>query len=129
MDSQHDDCVKALNDLMHRLSVQALRIARDELAKHFDDEERLLKKSGFAQRGVDTCGDGANDFSALGTHIADHQRIVKIANDALVSLEAACEASEGAVPKKVAVGLCKAFVEHASMYDALYVGKLDPQFA
>lgn len=125
MDSQHESCIDALKSLMHTLSVQALRQARDELKHHFQEEEELLRQSGF---GTEACGncrvENKSDFSALGSHIADHSRIIALADDALVSLQNACDASEGAVPRGIAAKICKSFAEHATLYDALYVGKL-----
>lgn len=131
MDAQHDACVDALNELSQRLSVKALLRTRQELARHFEDEERLLKESGFGVAAIgDRCEGGSNDFSALGSHVSDHRRIVALADDALSMLQGVCDASDsmgGTVPKKVAADLREAFVQHATMYDALYEGKLAAQ--
>lgn len=135
MDEQHDTCIAALKELWQDLSVKKLQYAREELRKHFEEEEMLMQKSGFGQdqsgagEGADAgycCGTG-NDFSALGSHIKDHKRIVSIADEALARLTNVCDASDahgGTVPKQVAIGLCKAFGEHATLYDALYEGKI-----
>lgn len=129
MDSQHASCVDALNALSQRLTVPALQHVRDDLAAHFEEEEALLRSSGF---GSGPCAGSCNkeescqaaDFSAFGSHVADHKRIIDIADTALAALQNACTSSEGAVPNEVAVQLRRAFVEHASMYDALYMGKV-----
>lgn len=122
MDAQHDLCLKAVNELVQKLSVQSLRHARKEVASHFEDEEKLLQDSELGKSG---CGaDGGNDFSALASHIADHKRIIDIFDDALLPLEGTCESSEGAVPKKIAADISKALVTHTTLYDSLYEGKI-----
>lgn len=117
MDAQHEACSQALGELVRSLTVPALRSAREELAAHFAEEEALLMNSGFGH------SEGTM-ASAMQNHVTDHQRIVGLADDTLASLRSACEASEGAVPKAAAAELCKAFEEHARLYDALYEGKL-----
>eukprot|EP00931_Biecheleriopsis_adriatica_P044341 TRINITY_DN25363_c0_g1_i2.p1 TRINITY_DN25363_c0_g1~~TRINITY_DN25363_c0_g1_i2.p1 ORF type:complete len:360 (+),score=82.38 TRINITY_DN25363_c0_g1_i2:164-1243(+) len=109
MDAQHQECIGALKGLSSSLTVQSLQEATQLLKEHFDEEERLLKESGF--------GGGGGPFSALKSHSMDHDRIIRIADDALASCD-------GTVPKALAAKLCKAFVEHATMYDSLYEGKL-----
>ncbi|CAE8585000.1 unnamed protein product [Polarella glacialis] len=130
MDAQHDACEDALEDLYQKLSVESLLRTRQEFAEHFADEEKLLQESGFGGAADCTsCAEsGSNDFSALGSHTADHKRILALADDALSRLKGVCEKSDalgGTVPKEVAVALRKAFVEHATMYDSLYEGKLE----
>eukprot|EP00927_Polykrikos_kofoidii_P070027 TRINITY_DN6585_c0_g1_i2.p1 TRINITY_DN6585_c0_g1~~TRINITY_DN6585_c0_g1_i2.p1 ORF type:complete len:385 (-),score=93.76 TRINITY_DN6585_c0_g1_i2:435-1589(-) len=123
MDEQHGGCIDALRSLVSQLSVKALRAAREEIAKHFEEEESLLRNAGFDAA---ASGDGepqTADFSAFGNHVKDHKRIVAIADEALSSLAKACDI-EGAVPKRVAAKFSRAFLEHAETYDALYVGKL-----
>mmetsp|Transcript_86021 Transcript_86021/g.244013 ORF Transcript_86021/g.244013 Transcript_86021/m.244013 type:complete len:381 (+) Transcript_86021:259-1401(+) len=129
MDGQHASCVDALNALSQRLSVPALQHVRDDLAAHFQEEEALLRESGFGSspcagscKKEESCQ--AAEFSALGSHVADHKRIIDIADAALAALQNACASSEGAVPRDVAAQLRRAFVEHASLYDALYTGKV-----
>lgn len=130
MDAQHDTCMQALKDLWQDLSVSKLRHAREQLHAHFDEEEHLLTEAGFGQP-IDCCNtsQGGGDFSAFGSHAKDHKRIVALADEALSSLKNVCEASDahgGTVPKGVAIALCKAFAEHADMYDSLYEGKIAP---
>eukprot|EP00440_Ansanella_granifera_P002005 gb/GFBE01002170.1/.p1 GENE.gb/GFBE01002170.1/~~gb/GFBE01002170.1/.p1 ORF type:complete len:378 (+),score=83.18 gb/GFBE01002170.1/:1-1134(+) len=127
MDQQHDSCVSTLRTLLSKLSVQSLRRVRDELVHHFAEEETLLRGSGFGSDTCDSCAEQASatsGFSALGSHIKDHHRIIAMAEDALTSLKDACESAEGSVPKAVALDMCKAFAEHATLYDALYEGKV-----
>lgn len=117
MDAQHEACSQALTELGRSLTVPSLRKAREELASHFAEEEALLRQSDFGKA-------ADSEFSALGSHTKDHQRIIAMADDALEALRNTCESSVGAVPKAVAAQLCKAFTEHATMYDSLYEGKL-----
>lgn len=123
MDKDHELCADALRALLQSLSVPSLRRARDELAGHFEREEVLLREEGF---GASAAPDSAlgGTFSALDGHVADHQRIVAIADDALGKLEGACDSIEGSVPKAVATDLARAFREHATLYDSLYADKL-----
>lgn len=125
MDSQHDSCIEALKEFAQDLSVKKLKVARQEIEAHFADEEALLEASGFGQ--APTTGDTGNDFSAYGSHIKDHRRIVEIVDTALSALTNVCEKSDshgGTVPKQVAIDLCKAFADHAKLYDSLYEGKI-----
>jgi hemerythrin len=129
MDEQHDSCINALTELVEKLSVKVLQRVRHELVLHFEDEEKLLRVAGFggAKGGYSTSEDD-NDFSAFGSHVKDHKRIIALADEALSMLHNVCDASDahgGTVPKKVATDLCKAFAEHAKMYDSLYEGKLE----
>lgn len=128
MDAQHDTCKDALTELYENLSVKALKRTRDELKLHFDDEERLLAESGFGGgAGNDCCKETSNDFGAMKGHVYDHQRIIALVDDAIAKLSNVCDTSDsygGTVPKSVAATVCKAFVEHAKLYDALYEGKL-----
>jgi len=123
MDKDHEACAEALRDLLRILSVPSLRKARDELAEHFEREETLLRESGFgaAMSPDDAMG---SKFSAMEGHVGDHQRIIAIADEALGKLDGACDSIEGAVPKVVATDLCRAFREHANLYDSLYAEKL-----
>jgi len=118
MDSEHERCAVALRSLQDKLSVQTLRAARAELLEHFQHEETMLRVIGFGASG------DKSSLSAFDGHIKDHNRIVGIADAALSKLDSACDTSEGAVPKHVSIALAKAFVEHATLYDALYVGKI-----
>jgi len=120
MDDQHDLCITALNELSQKLSKPALRRVRDELASHFADEEALLQNSRF---GTAACCEGNSEFSALGSHVKDHKRIITMAEDALETLQNACD-GEGTVPVKIVADLCTAFVDHAELYDSLYADKL-----
>jgi len=131
MDDQHESCIEALRLLVRTLSVQSLKSVRDELRHHFEEEEVLLRQSGFggaAAPGACGCsgdnGGDAQDFSAMGSHVKDHKRIIALAEDALASLSNACESGEGSVPKAVATSICRAFADHATGYDALYAGKV-----
>eukprot|EP00747_Dinoflagellata_sp_TGD_P091117 gnl/TRDRNA2_/TRDRNA2_164947_c0_seq2.p1 gnl/TRDRNA2_/TRDRNA2_164947_c0~~gnl/TRDRNA2_/TRDRNA2_164947_c0_seq2.p1 ORF type:complete len:273 (-),score=50.22 gnl/TRDRNA2_/TRDRNA2_164947_c0_seq2:141-959(-) len=118
MDSQHESCAEALRTLTMQRSVVSLRRVRDELAEHFKEEEALLQDSGFGQKV------NGNDFSAFDSHAKDHQRIVALADAALLALANVCEASQGSVSEQVVVNLRRAFAEHAQLYDTLYADKL-----
>mmetsp|Transcript_36891 Transcript_36891/g.103617 ORF Transcript_36891/g.103617 Transcript_36891/m.103617 type:complete len:454 (-) Transcript_36891:103-1464(-) len=120
MDSQHQDCIGALKELSSTLKVSSLQRVRQLLKEHFDEEETLMSDSGF--------GGGGGEFSALRSHAKDHARIILIADNALSTLVNVCSTSDsygGTVPKMVAEELCKAFVDHATMYDSLYEGKVN----
>lgn len=128
MDAQHKDSMSVLAMLYQQLSVQTLRQAQQDLAAHFAEEEALLREAGFggAEGGGAQCNCN-NDFSALGSHIADHKRMIALANDTLSEIGDVCNSSDAygsIVPKELAVNLCKAFTDHAAMYDSLYEGKL-----
>lgn len=130
MDAEHESCAQALRELSEKLTVESLQRAREELSKHFDHEELLLKETGFG--GSENSGGSNSDFSAIGSHVKDHKRIISLADDALSKLQGVCAASDalgGTVPKNVASDLIRAFLEHANMYDALYEGKLTAQGA
>lgn len=114
MDAQHQECIGSLKALSSNLTVQSLREARRLLKEHFDEEEKLLAESGFG-------GGDDGPFSALNSHSKDHNRIIQLADDALAMPSSGCD---GTIPKALAAKLCKAFVEHATMYDSLYEGKL-----
>jgi len=114
MDAEHQECIGALKGLSSNLTVQSLRKARQMLKEHFDEEEKLLRESSFG-------GGDDGPFSALRGHLKDHDRIIRLADNALATLSSACD---GTVPKSLAAKLCKAFVEHATMYDSLYDGQL-----
>lgn len=128
MDKDHELCEDALRVLLQTLSVPALRRVRSELAGHFEREEALLREVGFGtvSQSEDASGGvlaSSGMFSALNNHIADHQRIVALADDALGRLVGACDSIEGSVPKAVATGLARSFREHATLYDSLYAEK------
>lgn len=121
MDADHDRCIAALRTLRAKLSRPALRAARAELAEHFRHEEELLGGVGFGAAA------GPQGLSAFDSHIKDHNRIVAMADEALAKLDGACDSVEGAVPQATAASLIRSFVEHATLYDALYIGKLEPR--
>jgi len=118
MDSEHEKCAIALRSLQDKLSVRALRAARAELFAHFQHEEAMLRGTGFG------AGPFGNSSGAFANHVKDHHRIVGIADAALAQLASACDTIEGAVPGHVAATLATAFMEHATLYDALYAGKI-----
>jgi len=119
MDAEHDKCAAALHSLREKLTVASLRVARSEISAHFRHEEQLLRAADFGAARLGMIG-----FSPLEGHVKDHERIVGLADEALANLQAACENVEGNVPKRVATQLAQAFVEHAELYDSLYVGKV-----
>lgn len=120
IDAEHERCAVALRLLQDTLTISSLRSVRSELVSHFNHEEDLLREAGI---GGDQASD-ASGLSAYGNHIKDHARIVGIADAALAKLDAACDRFEGSVPKAAVSELAKAFVEHATLYDALYAGIL-----
>lgn len=123
MDEDHEECLAALRALKEKLTVPTLRTVRDAFASHFQREEELLRSVAFG--GCTDASAGVPGLTAFEGHAQDHKRIVAIAEDALVKLDQACDSIEGAVPATTAAALSRAFVEHATLYDALYVGKLE----
>jgi len=102
-----------------------------ELQSHFDEEEMLLRKYGFGNP-ERSGASNTNSFSAADSHVKDHKRILAMVESALEKLQGVCDVSDsygGTVPKIFADELCKAFVDHATMFDSLYEGKLFDQTA
>mmetsp|Transcript_10135 Transcript_10135/g.22817 ORF Transcript_10135/g.22817 Transcript_10135/m.22817 type:complete len:326 (+) Transcript_10135:224-1201(+) len=121
MDDQHSSCIDALKALTSKLSVESLQHVRDELAEHFEEEERLMKEAGFGGAAEDAAG---ATMTAYGSHVSDHRRIIAVADEALLSLQNSCKTGPGAVPHEVANTIAKFFMEHATLYDSLYEGKI-----
>jgi hemerythrin len=125
MDDEHEACTIAINKLLSQPSVEHLKIVIDELTKHFDHEELLMNK--YSDHNQETSSTPPQPFSAIGSHITDHQRILKLANSVLDknSSTTAC----GNVVDRIDVEeIAKSFVRHADIYDALY-GESIPQSA
>ncbi len=76
MDDEHDRCARALEDLLEKLSIEALSTAIDEIQRHFRHEEDLLIRYKFG-------GSVSDPFSALHSHFQDHRTIVKLGTDQL----------------------------------------------
>lgn len=125
MDADHERCIAALRALKAQLTVPTLRTARAELAEHFVHEEELLRKADFGGAAGDDQSSGIAGLGALESHTKDHSRIVALADEALAKLDGACDSIEGAVPVGIAAELIRSFAEHATLYDALYVDKLE----
>jgi len=71
VDHEHGECITALQHLLKRLAVDELETAVFILKAHFESEEHMMKQHGFG-------GDVKSSFSAIRSHIADHQKIIKI---------------------------------------------------
>jgi hemerythrin len=76
MDDEHEACAAALKELFLRRTRAALQRVIQVLEQHFAHEEALMVQHGFG-------GDGVSEFSALRSHIKDHQRILQIGRDEL----------------------------------------------
>jgi hemerythrin len=78
MDDEHQACAAALKELHRRRTRNALELVIQTLEQHFSHEETLMAQNGFG-------GDGSSSssFSALHSHIQDHQRILQMGRDEL----------------------------------------------
>lgn len=131
MDGEHEECVQSLNDLLQFPTVTNLRQVLHDLQTHFAHEEHLLKAHSFGGGGGGGGGGGdaaqPASFSALSSHVKDHERILNVARNALSWQEKSTETGMcyvgGDLPT-VAQKLAKAFVAHASTFDALYEGQI-----
>jgi hypothetical protein len=117
VDAEHGSCVAALNALLSNpSSAELLSNAVLELSEHFDHEELLLKAAGWG-------GDGG-PLSALGSHAADHRRILRPAREELERREKGGRNYEGGTDPAVARALAASFCEHAKNFDVLFEGQL-----
>jgi hypothetical protein len=76
MDHEHEACAKALMALLDYPTKPNLRVVLKELQNHFAHEEALMVKYGFG-------GTPGDAFSALTSHVKDHQRILGIVENGL----------------------------------------------
>eukprot|EP00968_Pinguiococcus_pyrenoidosus_P001176 scaffold53_cov193-Pinguiococcus_pyrenoidosus.AAC.13 len=110
MDEEHAECTQALEALAASQRAADLEQVINVFASHFSHEEELLAAHGFGR------GAGTDDrFSAAATHAEDHARILRLARDALASLD--CSEK---VPAAVINAVASALHTHATKYDALY---------
>jgi hypothetical protein len=77
MDQEHERCADALTQLLRTPSETTLLQALQELQSHFDHEEALMKEHGFGG------GDDGSSFSALHSHVSDHNKILNMARKEL----------------------------------------------
>ena len=102
-----------------------LAALRDEFLQHASREEALIRRTENEARGGGGGGGGGDgsfppsSFEASASHAADHARIAGLADVA-----AALAGSDGRVPGASVRGVCRAILEHAATYDALYAGTL-----
>lgn len=127
MDEEHEECTRSMNDLLQFPTVTNLKQVLEDLRAHFAHEEELLKAYSFGDNGGGGGDEGNETFSALASHVQDHERILNMARDALGWQEKSAETGMcylgGDIPK-VAQKLAKAFLSHASTFDALYEGRI-----
>jgi len=71
VDHEHGECISALQQLLKRPSVEELETAIDILKAHFQSEESMMQQHGFG-------GNINSSFSAIHSHITDHEKIVKL---------------------------------------------------
>lgn len=110
MDAEHEECVKALNALVEQKSQDSLRSVQLLFKAHFKHEEELLHKSGWG-------GDVSDPFSAKGSHIKDHNRILEKIDNELKANRATLSAS-------FIKSVMQDFEEHADRYDGHYADHL-----
>lgn len=89
MDREHEECTDAFNALLQTPSSTNLQTLLLTLDAHFKHEENLMKKYEFGERKHD---ESYQQFSALSSHITDHQRILSIGRSELEMLQAKDEA-------------------------------------
>ena len=81
MDLEHQECTNAFNDLLQSPTFSNLQKLLLMLSEHFQHEEHILKQYKF---GSSTGGGG--EFSALSSHMQDHQRIISIGQSELETM-------------------------------------------
>ena len=86
-------------------------------ARHAEEEEELMRESGFGR------GGGAGGmFSAVDSHAADHAAIFEAGSEVSATAD-----EDGRVEEARVRSLCRRIVEHAVNYDAKYAGHLTPK--
>lgn len=76
MDDEHERCAEALHTLAVSPTRDNLQAVLKELEHHFAHEEAVMIQHGFG-------GDADSPFSALTSHVKDHQRILDLARTEL----------------------------------------------
>lgn len=71
VDHEHEECITALQRLLKSPAAEELEFAIDILKAHFQSEENMMATHGFG-------GDVNSPFSALGSHVSDHEKILKL---------------------------------------------------
>lgn len=71
VDHEHEECITALQRLLKSPAAEELEFAIDILKAHFQSEENMMTTHGFG-------GDENSSFSALGSHVSDHEKILKL---------------------------------------------------
>lgn len=77
MDEEHEECTEALNAFLRNPTKPILQAVLETLESHFQHEEELLLKNGYS---------ATDTFSPYHSHRKDHERILKIGKDVLLSL-------------------------------------------
>ena len=80
MDEEHESCTLALTELLRDPTSANLVWVLQELEDHFQHEETLMRQHGFG-------GDPTSSFSALTSHVVDHERILDMARQELERLK------------------------------------------
>ncbi|GMH90620.1 hypothetical protein TrVE_jg5947 [Triparma verrucosa] len=111
MDEEHEHCAALFQQLDKSPSVNVFEQLVKEIESHFDDEEKLLKSTGF--------GSGQPEgMSPLITHSQDHRRIVKAAYDMLENVRVK---GDDEVIRSNTKELAELFETHATEHDSRYV--------
>ncbi|KAL7578011.1 hypothetical protein ACA910_014954 [Epithemia clementina (nom. ined.)] len=76
MDHEHQECAEVLETLLRHPTTANLRTVLDHLRDHFQHEERLMTQHQFG-------GHLSDPFSAISSHVKDHQLLTSIAEDEL----------------------------------------------
>lgn len=71
VDHEHEECINALQQLLKRPSVEELEIAIGILKAHFQSEESMMEMHKFG-------GNINSSFSAIHSHVKDHEKIIQL---------------------------------------------------
>jgi hemerythrin len=92
MDHEHERCEEALSALLLTLDMESLTHVMEMLTEHFQNEESLMRASGF--------GNPGESISAFSNHVKDHERILEIGYRALAKLSKQIEPNKSFLSMK-----------------------------
>ncbi|KAL7522611.1 hypothetical protein ACHAWX_007305 [Stephanocyclus meneghinianus] len=92
MDHEHERCEEALSALLRTLDMESLTNVMEMLTEHFQNEESLMRASGF--------GNPGESISAFSNHVNDHERILDIGYRALAKLSKQIEPNKSFLSMK-----------------------------
>mmetsp|Transcript_3746 Transcript_3746/g.8543 ORF Transcript_3746/g.8543 Transcript_3746/m.8543 type:complete len:334 (+) Transcript_3746:376-1377(+) len=113
MDAEHAELEDLMGACVKSLRASDVEALRASFERHALEEEDLMRRSGFGG------GGGGGMFSAVNSHAADHQNILKLAAEVAASATCCGKVSETDVRR-----LCRNIIEHAVNFDSRYAGQL-----